>query len=224
MPKPFVRLYGIDVERRPWVAAPDGSGVLEKVLAADPDGPARTRMVRLEPGAELPARDAGALWREAYLLEGDARVGEEYHPAGTFTCRAPVTPTPATWTLSGATWLELLDPHEDAYAKAPARHYPIDIARMAWTVPPGAADGVREKQLTFGPSGSATRLLEVDPGVDTGIFNHDHSEEVLMLEGSYRMGDEFHPTGSYTCKGPGIDHGPFWTTEGYTCFEVRNYG
>jgi hypothetical protein len=94
---------------------------------------------------------------------------------------------------------------------------------MAWERPEGSPEGVREKLLTIGPSGSATRLLEVDPGVDTGVFRHDHAEEVLLLSGSYKMGEEFHPAGTYTCKGPGVDHGPFWTTEGYTCLEVRNY-
>lgn len=44
-----------------------------------------------------------------------------------------------------------------------------------------------------------------------------------MLGGSYKMGEEFHPAGTYTCKGPGVDHGPFWTTDGYSCLEVRNY-
>jgi hypothetical protein len=222
MPKPLTRLYAIDIERRPWTPTREDPSLLEKVIAQDPQGAALTRLVRLAPGAELPEREDG-LWREAYLLEGSCRVGEEFHPAGTYTCIAPHTPSGQRWTAEGATWIELWDPHEAAFAKAPARLYPVDIERMAWATPAGSPDGVREKVLTRGPSGSATRLLEVDPGVDNGVFNHDHSEEVLMLSGSYKMGDEFHPCGTYTCKGPGVDHGPFWTTEGYSCLEVRNY-
>ncbi len=222
MPKPFVRLYGMDVDAMPWTPAADGDGLLEKVLARDPDGPALTRLVRLKPGGAVAERPS-SLWRESYLLDGACRVGDELHPAGTYVNLAAGDPSPACFTTVGATWIELQDPHAEAFAKAPVRLYPIDVDRMPWTQPAGAADGVREKLLTSGPSGSATRVLEVDPGVDTGVFNHDHHEEVLMLSGSYKMGEEFHPTGSYTCKGPGVDHGPFWTTDGYRCFEVRNY-
>lgn len=222
MSKTAVRKYLMDIEQQPWLPAPEGDRVVEKVLTQDPDGPALTRLVRLEAGAVV-AELAGDLWREAYLLEGACRVGEELHPAGTYTNVAPGTPTPARFTTVGATWIELRDPHAEAFTKAEVRLYPIDVERMPWTVPFGAPDGIREKVLSSGPSGSATRVLEVRPGVDTGVFNHDHHEEVLMLEGSYRMGEEFHPTGTYTCKGPGVDHGPFWTTEGYRCFEVRNY-
>lgn len=220
MPKPFVRLYPIDIERLPWT--PLVGGVHEKVLAHDAASGASTRLLRLDSGAELPA-GADALWREAYLLDGACRVGEEFHPAGTFTCVAPGTDVGPRWTLTDATWIELRDPHDAAFAKAPIRLYPVDIERMEWMTPVGSPAGVREKQLTRGPSGSATRVLEVDPGVDTGVFNHDHAEEVLMLGGSYKMGEEFHPAGTYTCKGPGVDHGPFWTTDGYSCLEVRNY-
>jgi hypothetical protein len=46
---------------------------------------------------------------------------------------------------------------------------------------------------------------------------------VMILEGSYKIGGEFHAAGTYTCKPPGIAHGPFSTHEGYTCLEVRNY-
>lgn len=221
MAKLLTRLYGMDIDALPWSAA-DAAGLFEKVLARDPDGPGLTRLLRLDPGAALPEHPAD-VWREAYLLEGACRVGDEMHPVGTYTNTAPGVPAPACFTTVGATWIELRDPHAAEFAKAPARLYPIDIARMAWTTPEGAAEGVREKVLSRGPSGSVTRVLEVDSGVDTGVFNHDHAEEVLILSGSYKMGEEFHPPGTYTCKGPGVDHGPFWTTEGYRCFEVRNY-
>jgi hypothetical protein len=102
--------------------------------------------------------------------------------------------------------------------------HPADIEALPWVRPAGAVEGVAERILTIDPAtGSATRLLKVDPYVDTGIFRHDHWEEVWMLEGSYKMGPEFHPTGTYTCKGPYVDHGPFITNDGYLGLEVRDF-
>lgn len=102
--------------------------------------------------------------------------------------------------------------------------HPEDIEALPWVRPSGAVDGVVERILTIDlATGSATRLLKVDPYVDTGIFRHDHWEEVWMLEGSYKIGTEFHPTGTYTCKGPHVDHGPFITNDGYLGLEVRDF-
>ena len=108
--------------------------------------------------------------------------------------------------------------------KPTVRLYPIDITRLPWERPEGSPEGVLHKILAMDPdAGSHTRLLKVDPGADTGIFVHDYWEEVYMLEGSYKMGDEFDPTGTYTCKSPGVELGPFITDEGYLCLEIRNY-
>lgn len=138
MPKPSVRLYPIDIERLSWIPLMDGAH--EKVLAHDAASGASTRLLLLEPGAELPA-GADALWREAYLLDGACRVGEEFHPAGTFTCVAPGTDVGPRWTLTGATWIELLDPHGAAFAKSPIRLYSVDIERIEWTTPAGSPAG-----------------------------------------------------------------------------------
>ena len=101
---------------------------------------------------------------------------------------------------------------------------PAAIDQLPWERPEGAVDGVVERILTRDPeTGSATRILRVDPYVDTGIFRHDHWEEVWMLSGSYKMGPEFHPTGTYTCKGPHVDHGPFITNDGYVGLEARDF-
>jgi anti-sigma factor ChrR (cupin superfamily) len=223
VPKPYVRLYPIDVERLPWLRPADApAGVWEKVLARDPETGSATRLLRVEPGI-----DTGVFrhdhWEEVLILEGAYKMGDEFHPAGTYTCKGPGIDHGPFATVEGYTCLEFRDFHGAGMDKPAVRLYPIDIERMAWERPEGSPEGVREKLLTIGPSGSATRLLEVDPGVDTGVFRHDHAEEVLLLSGSYKMGEEFHPAGTYTCKGPGVDHGPFWTTEGYTCLEVRNY-
>lgn len=101
---------------------------------------------------------------------------------------------------------------------------PDDIEDLRWEAPDGALAGVVQRVLARDPvDGSITRLLRVPPYVDTGIFRHDHWEEVLIVEGSYKMGPELHPTGTYTCKGPHVDHGPFLTNDGYVCLEFRDF-
>jgi hypothetical protein len=148
---------------------------------------------------------------------------DEFHPAGTYTCKGPGIEHGPFATNEGYVCLEFRDYHGPPMDKPRVRLYPLDIERLVWSAPPGAPPGVREKVLAAGASGSATRLLQVEPGTDTGIVVHDHAEEVYTLEGSYKMGEEFRPAGTYTCKGPGVERGPFATGEGYLCLEVRNY-
>jgi hypothetical protein len=223
VPKTQVRLYPIDVELLPWTR-PDGApeGVWEKVLSRDASDGSATRLLRVEPGI-----GTGVFrhehWEEVLLLSGSYKMGEEFHPAGTYTCKGPGVDHGPFATIEGYLGLEFRDHHPPSMDKPAVRLYPIDVDRMPWQRPAGSPEGVWEKLLTIGPSGSATRLLRVEPGIDTGVFNHDHAEEVWILSGSYKMGDEFHPAGTYTCKGPGVDHGPFLTDEGYTCLEVRNH-
>jgi anti-sigma factor ChrR (cupin superfamily) len=223
VPKPLIRLYPLDIERLAWTR-PEGApaGVWERVLAHDPENGSVTRLLRVEPGV-----GTGVFvhehWEEVLILEGSYRMGSEFHPTGTYTCKGPGVAHGPFATDDGYTCLEFRDYHGPTMDKPAVQLYPSDIERLPWTRPSGAVDGVHERVLTAGPSGSATRLLRVEPHVDTGVFNHDHAEEVMILGGSYRMGNEFHPTGTYTCKGPGIDHGPFLTNDGYSCLEVRNY-
>ena len=104
------------------------------------------------------------------------------------------------------------------------RLYPTQILAMPWERPEGAAEGVFHKILARdSETGSHTRLLRVEPGVDTRVYEHDHWEEVYILQGGYQIGDEYHPTGTYTCKPPHVKHGPFSSTEGYLCLEIRDY-
>lgn len=223
MPKPLTRLYPIDVELMEWTR-PEGApeGVREKVLARDPDTGSVTRLLQVDPGVATGVFTHDH-WEEVLLLEGSYKMGDEFHPTGTFTCKGPGIAHGPFATVEGYTCLEFRDYHPPSMDKPAVRLYPIDIEQMPWTRPDGSPEGVWEKLLTIGPSGSATRLLRVEPGIATGVFNHDHAEEVMILAGSYKMGDEFHPAGTFTCKGPDVDHGPFLTTEGYDCIEVRNY-
>jgi len=75
-------------------------------------------------------------------------------------------------------------------------------------------------------AGVATRILRFDPGADTtpdGVQRHDFWEEVYILEGSItdlRLGQTF-TSGMYACRPPGMEHGPWRSTDGCLTFEVR---
>lgn len=74
--------------------------------------------------------------------------------------------------------------------------------------------------------GVATRILRFEPGTDTtpnGVQVHDFWEEVYILEGSItdtRL-DQTFTAGQYACRPPGMEHGPWTSTEGCLTFEVR---
>jgi hypothetical protein len=84
-----------------------------------------------------------------------------------------------------------------------------------------------ERILAADPeSGVATRMLRFPPGTDTtpnGVQRHDFWEEVYILEGAItdlRLGVTF-GAGTYACRPPGMEHGPWRSDEGCLTFEVR---
>ncbi|MFD5112886.1 MULTISPECIES: cupin domain-containing protein [unclassified Streptomyces] len=93
----------------------------------------------------------------------------------------------------------------------------------------GDVPALSERILSLDPhSGAASRILTFAPGTDTtpnGVLTHDFWEEVYILTGSItdlRLGETF-TAGMYACRPPGMEHGPWRTTEGCTTFEVRYY-
>lgn len=75
-------------------------------------------------------------------------------------------------------------------------------------------------------AGVATRILRFEPETDTtlnGVQTHDFWEEVYVLEGSLtdlRLGQTF-TAGTYACRPPGMEHGPWRSDDGCLTFEVR---
>lgn len=78
----------------------NGSGIRQRVLAGGLDREARqgcrTRLLRLEPGAETPAAHAHDYWEEIWMLEGAMEVGDPDSPGGwrrlaapAYACREP---------------------------------------------------------------------------------------------------------------------------------------
>jgi hypothetical protein len=69
MPKPQKGMF--DTEAMPWVkvgGAPDG--VMEKILNRDPETGSYTRLLKLEPGIEMPEVLEHDFYEEIYVLEG----------------------------------------------------------------------------------------------------------------------------------------------------------
>lgn len=88
MAKPELEFHGPTAE---WRSPAPGQS--ERVLAADPQTGALTRLLRFEPGCDTSA--SGTLvhdfWEEIYFIEGDLtdlRLGTQFK-AGDYACRPP---------------------------------------------------------------------------------------------------------------------------------------
>lgn len=103
----------------------------------------------------------------------------------------------------------------------------IDTKNIPWQPLENFPKGVVAKILsTDEKKGSHTRMVRFDPGVETKeALAHDFWEEILVLEGELIdiSTNELFEKGFYTCRSPGIRHGPYKTSKGCTVFEVRNY-
>lgn len=104
--------------------------------------------------------------------------------------------------------------------------YPVTA--VEWTRVPLPVDGLTERILAEESegTGAATRLLRFEPGTDTsaaGVQEHPFWEEVYILEGYLHdlTLDQVFPAGTYACRPPGMQHGPWRTPEGCLTFEVR---
>lgn len=108
----------------------------------------------------------------------------------------------------------------------PEREF-FPVTDVEWTRVPGAVEGLYERILAADDeAGVATRILRFDPGTDTspnGVLTHDFWEEVYILDGGIHdlTLDEYFPAGTYACRPPGMDHGPWRSPDGCITFEVR---
>ena len=103
--------------------------------------------------------------------------------------------------------------------------------RLPWRPVAGSATagaggpGIMEKILAEDPAtGDVTRLLRMDPGVETSeTIAHDFWEEVLILEGAViDLGKTLtFSAGMYACRPPGMVHGPYRAPAGALMFETR---
>jgi len=102
-----------------------------------------------------------------------------------------------------------------------------DADMIPWRPVEGFQKGVYEKILSLDEeTGSYTRLLKFDPGVETKeTLVHDFWKEVYILRGSLidlGKGQTF-VEGYYACRPPGMKHGPYRVPMGCTTLEIRYY-
>jgi hypothetical protein len=73
-------------------------------------------------------------------------------------------------------------------------------------------------------TGVHTRMLRFEPGTSTpDTLTHDFWEEVWIVEGAItdRRLEETFAAGTYACRPPGMEHGPWDSPDGCVTFEVR---
>ena len=105
-----------------------------------------------------------------------------------------------------------------------------------WERLPGYPEGIEIKILSGSidlknKSGGYTRIVRFAPGAyTTEPFQHDHWEEVYVLEGDLVAGSnpdgtggEAFGKGTYCCRPPGAPHGPFRSEGGYLLLETHYY-
>ena len=102
------------------------------------------------------------------------------------------------------------------------------VTNVDWTPAQGGlVAGLYERILARDDqTGVATRILRFDPGTNTSAAGpqvHDFWEEVYILEGSLHdlTLDQTFPAGTYACRPPGMQHGPWVAPQGCLTFEVR---
>ena len=219
--KPLVRLYPIDVNRMPWLPIEGAPGTAERALALDTQTGSVTRYLKAEPGASIPPATLDR-WEETYVIEGSFTCDGKEFAVGSYLCRPPGSAVGAIVSSDGFLAIQTRD--IDPKLDKPGIELPAaDVAAMPWKPTASGHPGHTEKILSRGPSGSLTRLLLIAPGADTSVpDDHEENEEVLILEGSCRNGEEFHPAGTYTFNPPHSVHGPFLVDEPLLCFEVKN--
>lgn len=217
MSKQLVRLYPQDVERIPWEAAPGGG---EQRVVADDGAGSITRYWRLPAGQRADGESEGR-WREIFVLEGALELDGDTYAEGSYICLPPAAER-GEFTGAEAVCLEALD-HHDRLAKPETRLTAEAVEDLAWVDPPSGQTGFHEKILASDENGSLSRVLRVEIGGDTTeVDDHDHDEEVLIVAGACRNGEELHPAGTYTFNPPHAIHGPFVIYDPLICLEVKN--
>lgn len=105
--------------------------------------------------------------------------------------------------------------------------YEFHLPAAAWQPATGKVRGIWQQTLAADPvTGAYTGLTRYDAGVDTtpnGTACHEYWEEVYILEGDLTdltLGQTFRQ-GMYTCRPPGMVHGPWRSDSGVLMLEFH---
>ena len=105
-----------------------------------------------------------------------------------------------------------------------------DVEHIPWQLTKGGgnAPGIYERILSNDPeTGNITRLVKVDPGMETfEIASHDAWEELWIIKGGMidKRNNQVFTDGMYGCRPPGTEHGPFSFPIGALMLEFRYRG
>ena len=222
MGKGQVRLFSNDIARMPWEQVPGAvKGVWQKILASDMDTGSITQLGKVDPHVDQDQIWVHDHWEEVYILKGSIMIGGELHPSGTYTCKPPRVEHGPAFTEEGFLEIEFMDYHRTDMNKPLSQLHPTDIQHLSWEPVKGLAQGIYKKSLALDSvTGSETALIRVDAGVEVDALTEEYEEEMLILEGSCKIGDEVYPAGSYICRPPGIERHSFYTNEGLLALRV----
>lgn len=96
---------------------------------------------------------------------------------------------------------------------------------VKWNPVKDYPSGIEEKILSRDPgTENYTRLLRFEPGVETTeTLSHDFWEEVYILQGGLidLNKKEVYVEGTYACRPPGMEHGPYKAPIGCVTLEIR---
>jgi hypothetical protein len=111
---------------------------------------------------------------------------------------------------------------------------PVDMTE-GWQTPPGFPAGMQAKILSGNldeerKTGSRTRLMRFQPGTcGAEPIVHEFWEEVYVVSGDFIAVDEngrdiqrYQPN-TYTCRPPGVWHGPFKSESGCLLLEIHYF-
>ena len=115
------------------------------------------------------------------------------------------------------------------------RFKPVEMSGGGWHTPEGFPPGLKAKILSgeldeVNKRGSRTRLMQFEPGAfTTESLVHEFWEEVYVVSGEFfGIGESDRPPESYsqhtyTCRPPGIVHGPFKSDTGCVLLEIHYF-
>jgi anti-sigma factor ChrR (cupin superfamily) len=167
---------------RVWEPVPGMAATLARFLD-DPSSPARTFLVRLEPGAR--GEWSGGI-AEVFVIEGDVAVMGQKLGAGDYAA-APAGASPTRLESRAGCTLLLLDvrePGDPGSAELAGRPGEAHVARGgdgSWR--PGAVSGVETRRLSPRGRPPHTSVVRMQAGVRLPRHRHLTVEQFYLLEG-----------------------------------------
>jgi len=192
----------VDASALPWSA--EEAGVAHKLLApADEQDPSSTSLVRLAPGAALPAAD-DADGREFVVLEGELRLEGRPLAAGGYA-RQPAGSVAQASTDAGCVLYMKEGPH------APEDTAPAWVPEDATPWLPGQG-GLTVKPLHQAGS-TGTAFVHWPAGERFLPHRHWGGEEIYVLSGTFRDEHGAYPAGTWIRSPHLSEHHPFVVEE-----------